>query len=164
MGKYPLPRIVPASEIPVAQETPTKDLLPVFRLITQMEKICTDNGGIGLSAVQVGIPWKLFIVNRDNKYEYYLNCEYVGMGDKSKSIEGCLSLRSESGDFRRFELERFPVVLVKGQQLKVSNSPSLLVEEFSRLEQGLIGVVFQHEIDHQNAILISDIGKEILPC
>lgn len=163
MGKSQL-QIVPATEIPVAQETPTNDLLAVFRLITQMEKICTDNAGIGLSAVQVGVPWKLFIVNRNNKYEYYLNCEYAGMGEKSKSIEGCLSLKNDRGEFRRFELERFPIVLVKGKQLKVSDSPSLVVEDFSCLEQGLIGVVFQHEIDHQNSILISDIGKEILPC
>lgn len=162
MEKHQL-QIVSASEIPLAQETPINDLLSVFRLITKMEKICTDNGGIGLSAVQVGVPWKLFIVNRNNKYEYYLNCEYVGVGDKSKSIESCLSLRNESGDFRRFELDRFPAVLVTGQQLKISDSPSLLVEKFFQLEQGLIGVVFQHEIDHffGREKMIDKIGKEI---
>lgn len=161
MAKIPLLSIVPAIEIPIAQETPTDNLLAIFRVITQMEKICTDNKGIGLSAVQVGVPWKLFIVQRDNNYEYYVNCEYAGVGDKSKSIEGCLSLKNDQGNFRRFELERFSVALVKGKRLKVSDSPSLVLEDFSELEKDLIAVVFQHEIDHQNGILISDIGKEL---
>jgi peptide deformylase len=156
--------IVPENEIPEAQIVPTDNLLNIFRIITQMEKVCTEKGGIGLSAVQVGIPWKLFIVQRDHKYEYYLNCEYAGVGDLSKSIEGCLSLLDEDGDFRRFEVDRFPVALIKGQQLKISAAPALELEEFSRLEEGLMAVVFQHEIDHQNQILISNIGKEIEIC
>lgn len=155
-------KIVPVTEIPVAEDAPTDDLLSVFRIITQMERVCVDNQGIGLSAVQVGIPWKLFIINRDGVFEYYLNCEYVGFGDKSKSIEGCLSLRTDDGNFRRFELERYPVVAIKGKQLKVSNTPSLVLEDVARAENGIIAVVMQHEIDHQNDILISDIGKEIL--
>lgn len=154
-------KIVPVAEIPVAEDAPTDDLLGVFRIITQMERICVDNQGIGLSAVQVGIPWKLFIINRDGVFEYYLNCEYVGFGDKSKSIEGCLSLRSDDGNFRRFELERFPVIAISGKQLKISSSPSLVLEDVSRAESGMMAVVMQHEIDHQRDILISDIGKEI---
>lgn len=154
--------IVPVASIPsVTVDVPIDNLLDVFRLITQMEHLCTDKKGIGLSAVQVGIPWKLFIVQRGNGYEYYLNCEYSAVGQKEKSIEGCLSLYDRDGNLRRFEVDRYSSVRIKGQQLKVSDSPCLILEDIDHIETGLYSIVFQHEIDHQNDILISQIGTEI---
>jgi peptide deformylase len=164
MKPKPAPLAIVAPEvIPVAGDTPTTNLLDVFRVITQMERICSDSKGIGLSAVQVGVPWKLFIVLRGDRYEYYLNCEYTGVGDaKGKSIEGCLSLRDTEGRLRRFEVERFPVVTVKGKRLILDDeAPALKLEDVNSVERGLYAVVFQHEIDHQNNVLISDIGKEL---
>ena len=49
---------------------------------------------------------------------------------------------------------------MQGKRLKIFDSPSLVLEDFSELEKDLMAVVFQHEIDHQFEILISDIGKE----
>ena len=154
--------IVSVDDIPLALDVPTEDLFPLFRTITQMERICTDQQGIGLSAVQVGVPWKLFIVQRDDGYEYYINCNYEGIGEKQKSIEGCLSLRDSRGELRRFEVGRYSSVLVMGKQLKVCfETGSLFLEDVNRIEKDLYSVVFQHEIQHQDGILISDIGKEI---
>jgi peptide deformylase len=152
--------IVSVEDIPLAVETPVDDLFNLFRVITAMEQICTIQDGIGLSAVQVGIPWKLFIVKRNDEYEYYVNCEYDGIGEKEKSIEGCLSLRDSFGNLRRFEVDRYPSILLKGKQLKVLDS-SLILEDVDRLEVDLYSVVFQHEIDHHRNVLISNIGKEI---
>jgi peptide deformylase len=155
--------IVNLDQIPEAADVPTDNLLSLFRIITQMEKLCTEQEGIGLSASQVGIPLKLFIVQRGSEYEYYLNCEYIGIGEKVKSIEGCLSLRDDSGNLRRFEVDRYPSVAIIGQQLKISDSPSLIVEDVDRIEHGLYSVVFQHEIDHnfKREKMIDVIGKEI---
>ena len=133
----------------------------LFRLCNKMEKICDDNDGIGLSAVQVGVPWKLFIIKRNRRFEYYVNCEYSGTGEKMKSVEGCLSLRKESGDFRRFEVERFSEIKLSGKQLVVSGMPSLVLNDVDRVEKDLYAVVFQHEIDHARDVLISKIGREI---
>jgi peptide deformylase len=154
--------IVPVADIPEAMDVPVDNLLSVFRTITQMEQLCTAQAGIGLSAVQVGIPWKLFIVQRGDGYEYYINCEYNGIGEKQKSIEGCLSLRDSQGNLRRFEVDRFSSIAVKGKQLKISSdSPSLVLDDVDRIEHGLYAVVFQHEIDHHSDVLISDIGTEV---
>lgn len=156
--------IVPVADIPQAVDTPVDNLLSVFRIITQMEQLCTSQNGIGLSAVQVGIPWKLFIVQRGIGYEYYINCEYNGIGEKQKSIEGCLSLRDIQGNLRRFEVERYSSIAVKGKQLKISSdSPSLVLEDVDRMEQDLYAVVFQHEIDHffGREKMIDIIGTEI---
>lgn len=155
--------IVPLADIPKAENTPTDNLLAVFRLITQMEQLCTAKDGIGLSAAQVGIPWRLFIVQRGEGYEYYLNCEYEGQGEKQKSIEGCLSLRDAQGHLRRFEVERYPVVTIKGQRLKISDSPALVLEDVNQTESDLYAVVFQHEIDHDHGRerMIDTVGREV---
>jgi len=154
-------QIVPVNEIPKALDVPLDNLMDIFRLCNKMEVICDKNDGIGLSAVQIGIPWKLFIIKKNRHFEYYVNCEYEGSGDKIKSLEGCLSLRNEKKEFRRFEVERFQTVKIKGKQLIVSGMPSLVLQDVDRVEKDLYAVVFQHEIDHSRDILISTIGREI---
>lgn len=153
--------LVPPDQIPVAIDCPTDDLMSLYRLAVKMENLCTEQDGIGLSAVQIGIPWRLFIVRRGRQYEYYLNCEYKGSGEKQRSIEGCLSLKTPEGILRRFEVERFPSIAIKGKRLRLSHQPGLVLEDFEETETGLYGVVFQHEIDHCFQVLISDIGREI---
>jgi len=153
--------LVAVSDIPKAQPTPTDDLMALFRLAAKMEKICDSEKGVGLSAVQVGVPYKFFILKRGRSYEYYVDCEYVGIGDKQKSIEGCLSIRKPDGGFRRYEVDRYAAIQLKGKQLKVTNTPSVVLEEITLLETGLPAIIFQHEIDHGHDILISEIGREI---
>lgn len=159
-----LPKIVAVADIPRAEDVPTDNLINVFRVCTQMERVCTDNDGIGLSAVQVGIPWKLFVVlyndKRESLYRYFLNCTYQGSGDKVKSIEGCLSLRGKDGGLRRYEVMRFPIISVTGKELVVTTA-GLELKDVNLTLDGLYGIVHQHEIDHHNGVLISDIGVEV---
>jgi peptide deformylase len=154
-------QLVPPEQIPVAVDTPTEDLMSLFRLAAKMEAVCEREQGIGLSAVQVGIPWRFFIMKRGRSYEYYVNCEYKGSGSKEKSIEGCLSLKNTDGQIRRFEVDRYPRVQVTGKRFKFANAPALVLEDINIDETGLYSVVFQHEIDHGFQKLISDIGREI---
>ena len=42
-------------------DTGLSDLSKIYVVAQHMEKICLDKKGVGLSAVQVGIPWKFFI-------------------------------------------------------------------------------------------------------
>jgi peptide deformylase len=78
-------KIVPIEEIPLAVDVPIDDLNKVHEICLQMEEICTKNKGIGLAAVQVGIPWKLFIVDTQQGFQHYVNCEYEPAGEKIKS-------------------------------------------------------------------------------
>lgn len=154
-------QIVPAEKIPEAQDAPLDDLMFLFRIFARLEKLCSDENGIGLSAVQVGLPYKMFVVQRGRHFEYYVNCDYEGSGEKQVSIEGCLSIRKEDGEIRRFEVMRYPTVKIKGKQLILADAPSLKLKSVDKEESGLYAVVMQHEIDHSKQILISDIGKEI---
>lgn len=125
-----------------------------------MEDLCAKYHGVGLAAAQVGVPWKLFIVKVGSNFEYYVNCDYTSEGDKFTSIEGCLSIRNEHGALRYFQVDRSRQVRVKGHRLTTKPDLSLVTVDFL-VTESFLSTVFQHEIDHQFGILISDIGKEI---
>jgi peptide deformylase len=153
--------LVPSDLIPKAIDTPTDELMSLFRLVNKMEKLCHDEKGVGLSAVQVGIPWNLFIINKGRSYDYYINCRYEGVGQKFKSIEGCLSLKNQDGSFRRFEVQRFDKIKLTGKQLVISGNAGLAINDIDFVVTGIQAVIIQHETDHGFGILISDIGREI---
>jgi peptide deformylase len=166
-------QIVEINKIPTLdkiQDVPIDNLIEVLKVCQNLQILCEKENGIGISAVQAGIPWKLFLIKGDgtcpfikkNEYMYFVNCDYEDtIGEKIISLEGCLSVRSPSGQLRSFQVERFKNIILKGWYLSIEKNLDLkeLSENVSALEQG---IVFQHEIDHQKSILISDIGKEFL--
>ena len=147
-------KIVSADDIPKeVVVVPKGDPAAVFKFCKQMEQICDKHDGIGLSAVQVGVPWKLFIVCWRKKYRYFADCEYKPLVEtKTTSIEGCLSLPR-----RHYVVPRWDKVLVEGLELVVKNGKL----EFVELSFETSEIVFQHEIDHHRGILIRDAGKEV---
>jgi len=159
--------IVPLNELPKVsdiQDVPVDNLMKIYKVCLDMEVVCSENNGIGLSAIQVGIPWKLFIVKNGDKYDYYVNCTYESLVDVNckhfQSMEGCLSLRNTDGSFRQFLVERFPKIRIKGKQI-LSEKDLILQDIDMVLENDYSTIVMQHEIDHHLGILISDIGKEM---
>lgn len=147
-------KIVPVGEIP--SETLSiadKPVVEIFKICKHMELVCDANNGIGLSAVQIGLNWKLFII-RDKIYRYFVDCEYKPITqDKIVSFEGCLSL---PGKF--YLVNRWKSVKVSGWELVAEKRP--ILKPFT---QEISSVVYQHEIDHHNNILISDVGVEVVP-
>lgn len=135
--------------------------MKLFQAFQQMEELCRKEQGAGLAAVQVGLPWNMFIYKTPmNDYECYVDCRYEDAGaGKSNSIEGCLSLKTEDGKMRHFKVARFNKVKVTGKRLVTD--PELKLIDFEETLSGLEGVVFQHELDHANDVLISEIGEEM---
>ena len=132
----------------------------VFRAFLQMCELCDESNGIGLAAIQVGLPWRMFIIRQsDDSYECFLNCSYEPVGEeKIVSVEGCLSLRTADGaEFRSFEVMRFSSVRLIGKKLQ----PDLDLADVDEVLSGLPSIVCQHEIDHSRLVFISDIGKEV---
>lgn len=157
-------KIVPVDEIPKPESSISlpDNLIEVYNTALKMQELCELEGGIGLSAFQVGIPWKMFVVKNTltNKYDCYVDCAYFGESEKVLSIEGCLSLKDSNGNLQYYNMVRFEKIKVLGQQLIV-DSDSPLLRQFEKELTGFDAIVFQHEIDHQNGILISDCGKLI---
>jgi len=167
-------KIIPVNEIPKdVQDVPLDDPMSVYKTFLRMEHVCSILNGVGLSAVQVGIPWKMFITPRPDegesiqqKFDWYVNCDYEPVDwnfnvAKNRSLEGCLSIKKENGELRRFFVERYPKVKVKGKKLIADASKPIFKDVDFVPESEIAAVIFQHEIDHQKGILISDIGKEI---
>lgn len=153
--------IVPVDEIPkTIGDCPTTSLVDLYKLCSYMEELCVKEKGIGLSAVQVGVPWKLFVVRYPTCFRYFIDCEYTPLAEeKEKSLEGCLSLKKPDGALRFFEVERFKKIKFHGKELKLS--PKLELVDVQEEPTDHYRIVYQHEIDHHRLVLISDIGTEL---
>jgi peptide deformylase len=165
-------QILEVNKIPLTEQiidVSFDNLIKVLKLFQDLQILCEKEKGIGISAVQAGIPLRLFLIKGDgtcplvekDKYACFLNCKYESIDDERlMSLERCLSIRSPDGRLRFFQVERHKNIKLYGYRLDLLNGLNIKeVNESIGVHQQ--GVVFQHEIDHQNGLLISDIGKEI---
>ncbi len=162
-GHFPLV-IVSSEKIPKAEDIISfreNEIDFYIKTAVNMQILCSVKNGYGLSAVQCGIPLKLFVTNDGtNQFRTFIDCDYVGNGEKAESLEGCLSLRLGSGSIRRFIVPRYKDIRVSGYEIFINS----IDKKFAKIEDnfsGIPAIVLQHEIDHNNGILISDIGKEV---
>jgi peptide deformylase len=164
--------IVEVSQIPTVDkitDVPLDNPVVVYKTCQDLQQLCEQEKGIGVSAVQVGIPWKLFLVRGDGscpfiprgEFGYFVNCDYkpVEGTEQVMSLEGCLSLRTADGRLRSFQVPRHQNVRVTGQRLLVDQMKFVDVDYTLSFKEE--GIVFQHEIDHHLGVLVSDIGKEL---
>ena len=153
-------KIVSPESIPRGQDCPLDDLPALYKLGTSMQIICDKEMGIGLAAVQLGVPLNFFVMNYNKIYRFFVNCTYTPTSEnKCKCIEGCLSLRTPEGKLRHFEVERYENIIVKGKELVASPKLQLIDLEYVPIDY--CRIVFQHEIDHAFEILISQTGNEV---
>ena len=117
--------------------------------IEDMLETMYDAPGIGLAAIQVGVPRRLLVIDIAGKDEepapqIFINPELVAFGDGiSVYEEGCLSIPDYYA-----EVERPDTITVKhldrdGKQTTTEAS-------------GLLATCLQHEIDHLNGVLFID--------
>ena len=120
------------------------------RLIQDMMDTLDAVPGLGLAAVQVGAPVRVFIYDQGlsseatrTNYSVFINPEITSEEGEVKGEEGCLSVP----DYREYVV-RAEIVTVKGCD-RDGNSIEIKAE-------GLLARVFQHEIDHINGVLFID--------
>ena len=115
----------------------------ISNMITRMKKA----GGVGLAAPQVDVSKRIFVMKPSflKKTEVIINpkVEYLEEKGTKISSEGCLSIPGRS-----FKVERY-------KQLRVSYLNRRGEEVFEKI-RGFRAIVFQHEYDHLEGILISD--------
>lgn len=119
------------------------------RLIDDMLETMYNAPGIGLAAIQVGIPKRLLVVDasedKDQKQPLALiNPEIVKRSDTMRVYEeGCLSIPDV-----RVDVERPDAITVR--YIDRNGKPVELDAE------GLLATVIQHEVDHLDGQLIVD--------
>lgn len=121
----------------------------VRRLLADMFESMIAGDGIGLAAIQVGIPKRLIVANVAEGEEAptalkLVNPEILWHSDEeSIHEEGCLSLPDQLADVARPARVRVRYVDENG--------------ELRELEaQGLLSTCLQHEIDHLDGVLFTD--------
>ena len=108
--------------------------------------------GVGLAANQIGLPWRMFVVNLGVETEKenlvsVINPEITAMEGSEPGEEGCLSIPDVLA-----EVNRATQIEIKGYDLDGN--------EVCYEAEGYLARAFQHEMDHLNGILFWDnIGK-----
>ena len=118
-------------------------------LVADMFETMYDAPGIGLAAIQIGVPKRIVTMDLSKKEgetnpRVFINPEIVwSSDDKSIYEEGCLSIPEVHED-----VERPARVKVKFLDLDG--------ERHEEEAQGLYATCIQHEIDHLNGVLFID--------
>ncbi len=119
------------------------------RLVSDMFQTMYEAPGVGLAAVQIGIPRRLLVVDPVREDEpknphTFINPEIVWSSDDSSVYEeGCLSIPDVFYDVTRPASVRVKHLDIEGKQCET-------------LCEGFLATVIQHEIDHLNGILFID--------
>ncbi len=114
------------------------------QLITDLWDTLFDSGGVGLSAIQIGVPKRVFVMDIGRRSIVFCNPKINDLkGDKAYANEGCLSL---PGIIET--ILRYPTVAVEAVDDKG--------ERHDGFYDGLEGQCIQHEYDHLEGITIPD--------
>jgi len=108
-----------------------------------------ENSGVGLAAPQVGISYRLIVVKRSDlkgsPWKFYINPEITSYSADTTSVsEGCFSIP----DTRT----RVP----RSNRIEIRYNDELTFTYKKETVVGFEAIVFQHEIDHLNGILMTD--------
>lgn len=119
------------------------------RLMDDMLETMYAAPGIGLAAIQVGVPLRIIVMDLAREGEppeprYFVNPEILTRADATKPYEeGCLSVPDVYEEVQRPEQVRLRYMNYEGKQ----------IEEDA---EGLYAVCIQHEMDHLEGVLFID--------
>lgn len=120
----------------------------LYTAMSLMETLGELNG-LGLSANQVGLPYRMFAMNMGDKIWSFINPKIISKSDAtSKYKEGCLSFPG-----LYLELNRAETITVEFQAI----GGEVMTQEFS----GLTATCIQHEIDHLDGVMFTDLVSPI---
>ena len=124
----------------------------LVRLSEDMVETTLAAPGIGLAANQIGIPWRIFVVNLGLETESdnlvtLINPEITAMEGSELGEEGCLSIPEVVAKVNRATQVELKAVDLNGKDVRYETT-------------GLLARALQHEMDHLNGILFWDsLGK-----
>lgn len=128
----------------------TKITPNVQKLMADMAETMYDAQGVGLAAPQVGILKRVIVIDVGDEHGLIamINPEIVEREGEQFGAEGCLSIPGLNGDVRRAQTVTVRGLDREGQSLSVTGS-------------GLLARALQHEIDHLDGILFTDVADKI---
>lgn len=117
----------------------------ILKVIKDLEDNLDTKKGIGLSAIQIGIPKKVSIIRYNDFKLDLINAKLLDKYDKFRfQNEGCLSLPGIHVDTIRYK------------EIVIENNGKQM--QFDINTDGLLPIIILHELNHQNGKLIIDKG------
>ena len=126
-------------------------------LIDDMVETMRTAPGVGLAAPQVNVPLRLVVIEFGDeedesvppKLYTIINPEITRHSRETvMGTEGCLSVPALIGDVDRFESVTVKGLNRQGQPIKIK-------------AKNWLARIFQHEIDHLNGIIFTDLATEV---
>ena len=130
--------------------------LPVEKVDSDLQKLMDDMletmysaPGIGLAAIQVGVPKRVIVIDIAPKDQpknpmYFVNPIIISKSkDNSIYEEGCLSVPGQFAEIQRPEKCKVKYLDYHGQPKEI-------------IAEGMLATCIQHEIDHLEGILFID--------
>jgi peptide deformylase len=118
-------------------------------LATDMLDTMYDAPGIGLAAIQLGVPKRMLVIDlskedEEKKPQVYINPEILHFSEERSTYEeGCLSIPDYYAEVERPANITVKFVGIDGK-------------EHTLEADGLLATCLQHEIDHLNGVLFID--------
>ena len=121
----------------------------ITRLADDMLETMYDAPGIGLAAIQIGVPRRMLVIDisredEDRKPVVFINPEILKVSDDVSTYEeGCLSIPDYYAEVER------PAALTVGYIDREGKQQTVEAD-------GLLATCLQHEMDHLNGVLFID--------
>ena len=118
-------------------------------LMDDMLETMYDAPGIGLAAIQIGIPKRVIVIDLSKDGEkktpmYFVNPEIISSSDKDATYEeGCLSVPDQFAEVDRPDKCNVKFLDYNGNEQSIE-------------AEGLLATCIQHEMDHLEGILFID--------
>ena len=148
----------------VSKNIPIKDIksAKVKKIIQDMkDALDGELDGVAIAAPQIGVNLRLFIISErafklsgksdtEDEDMVFINPEIIKKSKETDFMEeGCLSARWYYGLVKRSKRATVEAFNENGQKFRMGRS-------------GLLAQIFQHEIDHLDAVLFTDKAKDLV--
>ena len=141
--------IIPDTKLRLVSE-PVKEITSeIRRLADDMLETMYDAPGIGLAAIQIGVPIRMVTMDVSKSEEEHqpmvlINPEILWASEEKRTYEeGCLSIPEYYEEVERPDRVRFRYMNLQGETIEQD-------------ADGLLATCVQHEIDHLNGVLFID--------
>nr|WP_296153287.1 peptide deformylase [uncultured Peptoniphilus sp.] len=119
------------------------------QLIDDMYETMYQAEGVGLAAVQIGKLKRMLVIDDyEGSKLVMINPKRVEESGDVEALEGCLSVPERVGKVKRFETVKVEYQTADGEETAIE-------------AEGFLARIIQHEMDHLDGILYTDLAEEM---
>lgn len=119
------------------------------QLIDDMYETMYQAEGVGLAAVQIGKLKRMLVIDDyEGSKLVMINPKRVEESGDVEALEGCLSVPERVGKVKRFETVKVEYQTADGEETAIK-------------AEGFLARIIQHEMDHLDGILYTDLAEEM---